>query len=419
MDGETALALPASPTTGRAFQLFVLSIALGAAVYSKSAIGPLQETMRGALQLSDNEMALLQGAALGFPMLVVSVPLGLLIDRRSRARLLVVLVGMITIGSALTAFASNFTLLFMARVMVGLAAFAVAPATTSLLADLYPPAERGRAIIVTMIGQYAGVAAAFGFGGSLLSVFESEHDAWRWTMLSLSGPLILVLLTCLALREPPRGERVIEHPSVRDSFIECWSYRGVIAPLLAGIVLAEVAIAAVMVWAAPTLTRSFGLPPGRVGAIMAAAVPIGGIVGSIVGGLLADLSQRSGGPPRTVAVANVIALLSIPAGLFAVMPGVPAATVALITLIGSLTAICIMGTTALTVVIPNELRGLCISMLTGLGALVAIGLAPLMVSALSGVIGGPTMIGYALATVCIAAGVLCAGSFALARRYAA
>jgi MFS family permease len=415
-EAESTLDLTSSATSGRALQLFALSIALGAAVYSKSTVGPIQETMRAALQLTDNQMALLQGAALGLPMLVASVPLGLLIDRKSRARLLMVLVALVTIGSALTALASNFVVLFTARALVGLAAFAIAPTTTSLLADWYPPAERGRAIIVTMIGQYAGVAAAFGLGGSLLSMFASEHDAWRVTMLALTGPLVVVLLAMLALREPARKGRVIKHPSVRDSMSEFWSHRTVVGPLLAGIIFAEMAIAAVMVWAAPTLSRRFGLAPADVGAIMAIAIPVGGIAGAIVGGLLADFCQRTGGPRRTVGATGVMSLICIPAGLFAIMPGVPLASIALIVLIGSLTAICVVGTTVLTVVIPNELRGLCISLLTGLGALVAIGMAPLVVSSLSSVTGGPATIGTALAIVCVIAGMFCAAAFALARR---
>ena len=188
-------------------------------------------------------------------------------------------------------------------------------------------------------------------------------------------------------------------------------------PLLAGVVFAEVAIAAVMVWAAPVLTRSFALAPGAVGAILAIAVPVGGVVG--VGRWRADGRllpavwwSASHGDLRQWSGATVYS----GGGLFSVMPAVLPASAALVILIATLTAICIMGTAALTIVVPNELRGLCVAILTGVGALLAIALAPLLVSLLSAQTGGPATIGSALAMVCVGTSVLAATTFAVGRR---
>src|SRR5262245_111135 len=108
---------------GRSLQLVLLTATLTAAVYAKVALGPLQETMRHALSLSDNQIALLQGPALAIPMVVVAVPLGLLIDRHSRVRVLFALAVMLLAGSVLTAVASGFTALLVARGLTGLAVF--------------------------------------------------------------------------------------------------------------------------------------------------------------------------------------------------------------------------------------------------------------------------------------------------------
>jgi hypothetical protein len=62
-----------------------------AGAYARTAMSPLQETMRVALGLSDNQMASLQGPALALPLMLVAVPLGVLIDSRSRVRMLLVL----------------------------------------------------------------------------------------------------------------------------------------------------------------------------------------------------------------------------------------------------------------------------------------------------------------------------------------
>jgi MFS family permease len=397
-------------------QLALLTAAITAAVYAKAGLGPLQEAMRSSLALSDNEVALLQGPALGLPMLMFAIPLGLFIDRSSRVHLLAVLVVLLVLGSLLTAFAPSFPTLFAARSLVGFAAFAVNPTALSLLADLYVPAQRGRAVMVITIGQFAGASAVFALGGMLLAAPSHDTEGWRWAMLWLSAPLVLTALAMVALREPARTGRAIERPSARVSFIELWSYRASIAPLMVAVITAEVALASVMVWAAPTLSRAFGLQPDRIGAVMGTLILAGGILGTVAGGILADSGQRTGGPRKTLTILAALAWVCVPAGLCILLPTVAWASVALFVLIATLTAILVIGTTLFTLVIPNELRGLCIGLLTALGAFVGVGLAPLAVSALSGAIGGPELIGRALALVCVAASLLCAAAFALGRR---
>lgn len=396
----------------RGFQLLLLTIAVTAAVYARSALGPLQETIRAALALSDNQVALLQGPALALPMLIFGIPLGFVVDRQSRVRLLFILTALVTIGSLLTALATNFAVLFVARGLVGVAAFAMNPAALSLVSDLYEPEKRGRANMILNVGVYGGVAVVFAFGGSLVTTSSAGLEAWRWAMLWLGVPLVPVTFLILAMREPPRTGKVIDHPTARESIAELWSYRGVVAPSVVGIVMAEISLQSVMIWAAPTLSRVFALQPDRAGAIMAIAVPLGGIVGTIAGGTLADHGQRTGGPRRTMSILIILAVLCAPAGLFAVMPGMLLAGALLTILLAILTATLVMALTLFIVVIPNELRGLCTGLLTAAGVFFSIGLAPVLVSSLSGAFGGSAKIGDALSLVCVVASLSCAAAFA-------
>jgi MFS family permease len=322
------------------------------------------------------------------------------------------------LGSLLTAVAPNFAVLFAARALVGLSAFAILPTSLSLLADLYAPEQRGRAGMAMLTAQFGGVAAVFAVGGVLLANAGADADSWRRAMFWLTAPpLALVTLAMLALREPPRSGRVIESPSMRQSFLAFWEYRAVIAPILGGKVLAQIALQSVLIWTAPTLARTFSLQPDRVGAIVAVLVPVGGMAGTVAGGMLADLCQRAGGPRRTVLVASVLAALSAPVSYFFVeMPGVLPMSALLTALVAILTALATIATTLFMIAVPNEIRGLCIGVMTGIGVALATGLGPLLVSGLSGLIGGPAMIGRSLSIVCLASGTLCAASFALGRR---
>ena len=414
---ERASSSPGRGVARRTIQMLLLTIAVSGANYARMAVGPLQETMRFALALSDNQIALLQGLALALPVVLAAIPIGFVIDRYSRVRLLFILAALTIVGSVLTALASNFFVLFAARCLIGLTATATLTAAASLLADLYAPAQRGRANMVMMIGQTGGGSAVFALGGALLVMFGSGPNGWRWTMFWLTVPLLPITLSMLAMREPRRTGVAVENSSARGALGELWRYRATIAPLIAGGAMVAIADGAAIIWAAPALSRGFGLTPDRIGAIVAMVLSVSGLFGPVAGGTLADFCQRTGGPRRTMLVVSALALLSVPAGFFAVMPNVSFTSFFLVMLITIGNMIGVMFITLFTVVIPNELRGLCLSLTSAIGTTFGLAVAPVSVSLLAGAIGGSAMIGRSLAVVCAVTCLLGAGTFAIGRRY--
>lgn len=407
---------------GRFFQLALLAAANFTAAYGRFTLGPLQEAVRLSLGLSDHQIAWLQGPALALPMALGSIPLGLLADRYSRRRLLLVGTVLNVTATILTALSAHFVQLFIARCLVGLASAALLIAVFSMLCDLYPPAQRGRALMMTSMGEIGGAPAAFMLGGVLLAMGNAvpnsfELESWRWALLWMGVPLLAAVVLMSLLREPPRTDIKVENLSVREAWPQLWRYRSVVFPVLLARIMVWLADGAVLVWAAPSFARRFALSPERIGAIMATALLVSGLLGPMLGGPLADWCQRRGGPRRTMTALCAIASLSIPAALFALMPN---ATLAGLMLGVFLTLGFITGTAALalaTVVIPGELRGLYFAIAVTVGATFLIGLAPLVVSGLSSVLGGPGVIGNALAIVCAAASLLGALVFGFGRRY--
>lgn len=408
-------ALPAPMRRG--WQMFLLVIASLAASYAQLTVNPIQEAMRVALGITDNQMALLQGPALALPMVVAAIPLGLIIDRYSRVRLLLIFAVSNLIGSVLTALAPTFGVLLAARGLVGLTAIAINPVTLSLIADLYEPTHRGRSTMLMGLSQTAGAAAAFALGGALLARANNAGSEWRSVMLWLTSPLIPVALAGLALREPRRTGGIPPEFSIRAALETLWRFRQVITPLGLGVVLVEIALGAPLVWTAPAFSRTFALQPDRIGAIMAIVMLVSGIVGPLGGGFLADFCQRTGGSRRAMIALLGLSLLSAPAGLFAIVPQVTSASVLLVIFMMLISGICVMGTTLFTIVIPGELRGLCMGLFAAATVLFSVGLAPVMVSALSGPIGGAAMIGTSLSVVCVMTCLAGAAAFAAGLRY--
>jgi MFS family permease len=386
------------------------------AFYARTMLLPLQEAVRVALALSDNQMALLQGLPIATGV-IGAMPLGVLSDRRSRARLIGGFALISILASLLSAWAPGFLALFVARSLAAVSASAIWTAVLSLVADWYPPAQRGRATTSVSIGAVVGMSGAFALGGALLTIFNSPANGWRWAMLGLGAPLVLALLLALALRDPPRDAVSRDNVTSKGAFRQLWRHRSKVLPLALGFALVGgIADGAVVVWSGPMLTRSFGLTSGNVGAIMASILLINGVLGPIVGGALADTSQRGGGPLRTVMTLIALLVLSIPLGCFAVAPAVMPASILLGLFLICGTAFQVALMTLTTIVVPNHLRASCLAFLLAISNLFAYGVAPLLVSQLSVLLGGEAMIGRSLSVVCVLSSALGALAFWYASR---
>jgi predicted MFS family arabinose efflux permease len=398
----------------RVLQLLLIALAACAGNYARYILGSLQETIRVALALDDNQMALLQGPVLALPLVILSIPLGLIIDRYSRARLLRIFAFVSMVGSFFTALATTFTEMLLARGFVGLTSLAIVPVALSLISDIYPPSQRGRALMIVMVGQLGGVAGAFALGGKLLAL--QAPAAWQAVMLWSAAPLVPVAFLMLLMRDPPTQSNGNKNASISDAWSEGWRHRATTTPLFVGLVIMELTACATFTWTAPAFTRRFAMAPDRLGATIAMAVLVSGLVGPIVGGSLADVCQRTGGVPRTLSVMVVLVMLDAAAAVFPVLSSSQSATVVLFIFITVTTVILGIGTTVFTVVIPEHTRGLFTSVLNA-GGIMAFGLAPMIVSGVSNLMGGPSTIARSLTTVDAGGCLLSAAVFAFAARY--
>jgi len=392
----------------------LLSLIATAAFVGRTSLGPLQETMRAALALSDNQMALLQGPPLAIGVLG-AIPLGLLLDRWSRARMILILASIGVLANGLSVAAHGFALLFVARCLAGLSTATIWTAILSLLADWYPPTQRGRATMVVSVGAVVGMSGAFALGGYLISEDGHGVNAWRFAMLGLGAPVLAGLTLAPALVEPARVDAGVQL-TPRQVYAALWRYRVQLWPLMVGFALVGgIADGAAVIWAAPTLAREFALTSDRVGAIMGAVLLITGVLAPILGGLLADQAHRRGGPYRTVTMLSGLLFVSVPTGLFPLAPGAAAASAGLALFLLTGTAYQVAQLTLITIVIPGELRASCMAWTMAMGALFAFGAAPLLVSQLSVVLGGADRIGLSLAMICFSASLIGAWLFWHAR----
>ena len=121
---------------------------------------------------------------------------GALADLYGKARMLAIGCAAFGLASAACAFAPSIAWLISLRVVQGIAAAIVTPASLALIGATYPKAERSAAI-----GIWAAASALTTAGGPVLGGWLTESFGWRYVF-GINPPLALAAIVLLALHAP-------------------------------------------------------------------------------------------------------------------------------------------------------------------------------------------------------------------------
>ncbi|MGY1618994.1 MFS transporter [Geodermatophilus sp. SYSU D00691] len=279
MSAATDTALPPSRVTPRAVVALV-ALALGG-----FAIGTTEFVTMGVLpDIADGVGVSIPTAghvisyyALG---VVVGAPvIAALSARLPRRALLVGLMAAFLVGNALSALAPGYGTLSVARFLSGLPHGAYFGVASLVAASLVAPHLRGRAVSSVMLGlavaMVAGVPAATWLGQSL---------GWRaayWLVVVLAA-LTMAAVVAVVPRSPGRADATVRGE------LDALRRPQVLLTLLVGIV-GFGGMFALYSYIAPVATDVAGLSRGTVPWVLL-AYGLGGIVGTALGGRLADLA---------------------------------------------------------------------------------------------------------------------------------
>ena len=416
----------ASEVPGTAWKaVLLLAVVLFAGALMRAVFSPLQEAAKIDLKLSDFSVSLVQGLATGAPVALAYVPLAWIIDHGRRVRLLTGLLAVCVVGTLWTAFAGSLATLFVARMLSALGATCAVSVVISLVSDLCAPDRRGRAIVVLGVATYAGIAAGFGLGGGLLSALAHHQTGllgmmvpWRSTHLVISLVGTLLLFPLFFLDEPKRHEVEIADATLASIYRAILAKRRFLAPLFVGQIGVSMADTAATIWATPVLIRNFHQQPAQFAGWVGGLLLLGGIIGSIVGGLGADWGQKTGKRGYLLLAAVVATAVSVPAALFPVMPSVGGFALLFFFLLLSGTIASVVVSTTVTVLVPNEERGACMAAFGIINALIGLGLAPTIVTLGSWAMGGEQHLAASLAATGVVTGLLSFAGYVLAMRNA-
>lgn len=133
---------------------------------------------------------------------IAGIPLGRASDTWARRKVLAVCLLLWSGFTAMTALAWSFWSLFWIRIGVGIGEAGCAPASSSIIGDLFPANRRSKAMGWFMLGLPLGLVAAF-FGGAAL--IRALHS-WRTPFYVASVPGVILAALVLFIKEPERGQ---------------------------------------------------------------------------------------------------------------------------------------------------------------------------------------------------------------------
>ena len=276
----------------RGYRAYVLALLVVVGVVGwvdRNVLAALLQSIKLDLVLSDTELGLLGGVAFGVFYATVGLPVAWLADRYERRSLIALALGLWSAMTATCGVASGFVSLFLARIGVGIGEAGGSPPSVSLVADYFGPERRARALGVLYLQIPCGFVVGYLSGGWL-----DDLVGWRLTFLLVGLPgVALAILLRLSLREPPRGYSEgssgarAPTPTLAAT-IRFFAKQPALRYLpLAGAVHGIGAFAAAL-WLPAYFIRTFGVTSATAGVWLAIAYGLGGAVGVLCGGQLAD-----------------------------------------------------------------------------------------------------------------------------------
>lgn len=276
------------PSRVRRYALGMLILAYAFNFIDRQILVILQSDIKADMGLSDTQLGLLSGFAFALVYITAGIPIAYWADRGNRRNIIALAVTVWSAMTALSGFTQNFGQLLLARVGVGIGEAGGSPPAHAMISDYYPPAKRGTALAIYSSGLHFGIFAGFLIGGVI-----SEYFGWRAAFMVVGLPGVLfALIFFLTVHEPTRGrwetgDVATYQPTLRETLSLLVRYRSFWYIAL-GCGFTAFAAYGNGNFAPLFLERSHGITGTQLGLLLAFGGGGGGLLGTLLGGRIAD-----------------------------------------------------------------------------------------------------------------------------------
>ena len=365
----------------------------------------LQIPIKQEFGLSDTQLGILTGLSFAILFSVMGIPIARLADRKNRVNILATCLALWSAFTGLCGVANNYIQLMLCRVGVGIGEAGGLSPAHSILSDYFGKNERAKALGFASVGTMLGSAVGVILGGII-----AQKYGWRTAFFVCGIPgIILALLIKFTMKEPQRGQmeavdatqpaQTVAHETFKTTLgimLKNRPYRWAVA----GHFFACFIVYPVTLWLPPFISRTYSLAPAKTGAIAGGVSLVGGAVGIICGGLLADaLGKRFGHKWRAYLPCICFAVLLLLYPVCFNLPGNLSAAIIAMTFASFFWQVAYAPTLALfQTTTPPHQRAMAVALSQFINNVIGLGLAPVLAGAISDY---TKSLGFALTVICL------------------
>ena len=351
--------------------LAFLTIAYISSFIDRYILGLLIDPIKADTGASDTQMGLLS-SAFTWVYALAALPIGFMVDRRSRTKLVAIGVFLWSLATVWTGLAKSFVQLFAARMSVGIGEAVLSPAAFSMIGDSFPKERRGLPIAVYSMALVIGASVANLLSGFILKWAKTvgevslpvfgEIASWQFIFLIVGIPGFLIAAAFLVLKEPPRIE---SSPREGASLGDAFAWIGNRAPTFltfVSIFMCMVAIAYGQFFNAPMFSRTWGWDTSDYAIINGLSILAISPVTYIFAGKISDARVAAGQQDAPLRLAVLGLCIMVPTAVIGpLMPtGWMAFAVLCLTTAG-IGLVSATGVNALLAIVPGDVRGVVVA----------------------------------------------------------
>ncbi len=393
----------------------ILCIGSVVSMLERQVINLLVEPLKVDLAISDTQISILQGFAFAIFYAAMALPIGRMIDARSRVQVIVWGCVIFSLATFSCGLATGFLMLVVARTFVGVGEATLTPAGMSLLGDYFPPEKLGRAVGLFIGSTYAGSGLSLIIIGGVLGWLGNQPDFvlpvigavkdWQLAFMLAALPGFVFVALLSLVREPPRssnsGEAVGEAVPLSETFAFIGRNLALVIPLFLGIPLLAAANFAMNAWVPTFFIRTYGWEASAIGPVFGLMVILCGTGGTVAGGVLSDWMAGRGVRQPGLIVPVVTALIAAPFVVAFPLAGSSAASLWLLVPAMFFGAMPFgAGTAGIVAFAPNRMRGQMVAIYMLIATLIGTGGGPWVIAMWTdSVLGDPMLIRWSIAVV--------------------
>ena len=247
----------------------------------------VQPLVQREFGVNDAQIGLLTTAFFFTYMLAAPVT-GWLGDRFPRKPLIVIGALLWSIATLFTAWVHSYETLLIRHAIVGIGEATFSIFAPALLADFYPEADRNRVLSIFYITIPVGGALGYLTGGVL-----GQHFGWRMPFFIAALPGMLIALGFyLFVKEPQRGSADKLAPTLDRSTLAGLFHNPAFWTATLGLAMWTFAVGGISTFLPTFFVRFGSMSVSRAGVVSGALTVVDGLLGTIVGGWVAQLWLR-------------------------------------------------------------------------------------------------------------------------------